>query len=140
MSTNAITIESLLAKARFQSTGIGSNLVLQHEWAEPLLTLHVSGASSDTLPDSFTSAVGQMFRVLKPRQAAVDLTECQSLPSVILAFLVYFQKTAEENGSEKVVLYGVNPRILTVIKMIGMLDFFIVQPDTAAMRAWFARA
>ncbi len=139
MSTNAITIEALLAKARFRSTGIGSNLELRLEWQDPLLLLRVTGASSDGLPDQFTNSVGQAFRTLKPKSAAVDLSACQSLPSVILAFLVFFQKNAEENGSSKVVLYGVNPRIQTVIKMIGMLDFFVLLPDEAAMRAWFAK-
>ena len=139
MSANAITIEALLAKARFHSTGIGSNLELRLEWQDPLLLLRVTGASSDGLPDQFTNAVGQAFRTLKPKSAAVDLSGCQSLPSVILAFLVFFQKNAEENGSSKVVLYGVNPRIQTVIKMIGMLDFFVLLPDEAAMRAWLAK-
>ncbi len=138
MSTNAITLDALLDKARFKSVGIGSNLVLEFTWEEPLLTLRVTGTSSDTLPDSFTAAVNNLLATLRPPQVAVDLSTCQSLPSVILAFLVYFQKTGEDHGASKVVLYGVNPRIQTVIKMIGMIDFFVIQPDLANTKAWFA--
>ena len=138
MSTDTINISTLLAKARFESSGIGSNLAISLAWQDPVLTLKIRGSSSDNLPDSFTSAVAQALRGIKPRRVAVDLTGSDSLPSVILAFLVFFQKTAEDQGSSKVVLYGVNQRIRTVIKMIGMLDFFVLQPDEAAMQAWFA--
>jgi anti-anti-sigma regulatory factor len=139
MSTDTISINTLLAKARFESSGIGSNLVIGLAWQEPVLTLKIRGSSSDNLPDSFTSAIAQALRGVKSRHVAVDLTGCDSLPSVILAFLVFFQKTAEEQGASKVVLYGVNQRIRTVIKMIGMLDFFVLQNDEAAMQAWFAK-
>ena len=140
MSTDSISIDTLISKARFESTGIGSNLVIGLAWQDPVLTLKIRGSSSDNLPDSFTSAVAQALRGLKARWVAVDLAGCDSLPSVILAFLVFFQKTAEEQGASKVVLFGVNQRIRTVIKMIGMLDFFVLQPDKAAMEAWFAKA
>ncbi len=135
MTTSPADLHSLLSRARFTSTGIGSNLSLHLEWSEPLLVLRVSGTSSDALPDAFTAAVATAIRTVRPARAAVDLTACQSLPSVILAFLVYFQKTFEEHGTGKVVLFGANPRILTVIKMIGMLDFFLLLPDEAAARS-----
>ena len=140
MSTDTISHHSLLEKARFHSTGIGSNLVIGMAWQNPILTLRIRGSSSDNLPESFTSAVAQVLRAIKARRVAVDLAGCDSLPSVILAFLVFFQKTAEDQGSSKVVLYGVNQRIRTVIKMIGMMDFFVLQPDEAAMQAWYAKS
>lgn len=139
MSTDSISIATLLAKARFESSGIGSNLIIGLAWQDPVLSLKIRGSSSDNLPDTFTSAVAQALRGIMARRVAVDLAGCDSLPSVILAFLVFFQKTAEEKGSSKVVLYGVNQRIRTVIKMVGMLDFFVLQPDEAAMQAWFAK-
>ena len=138
MSTDTISINSLLAKARFESSSIGSNLNIGLMWQDSVLTLKIRGSSSDNLPDTFTSAVAQALRGIKARQVAVDLAGSDSLPSVILAFLVFFQKTAEDHGSSKVVLYGVNQRIRTLIKMIGMLDFFVLQNDEAAMHAWFA--
>ncbi len=130
----------LLQKATYRSAGLGTNLTLRHELEDNCLRLKVSGSASDTLPETFTDAVTVLFKELRPARAAVDLTTCATLPSVILAFLVFWQKTAEECGCPKVVLYGVNPRILTMIKMIGMFDFFAVVTDEAAMRAWFAKA
>jgi ABC-type transporter Mla MlaB component len=129
----------LLQKATYRSVGLGTNLTLRHELQGDCLKLLVSGSASDTLPESFTDSVTALFTTVRPAQAAVDLTTCSTLPSVILAFLVFWQKTAEECGCPKVVLYGVNPRILTMIKMIGMFDFFAVVADDAAMRAWYAK-
>lgn len=143
MSTAPFPVEPndpLLAKARYHSVGIGTNLQVWLERKDNVLLLRITGTSSDTLPDSFTGAVEQVMQTLRPPYAAVDLSGSQSLPSVMLAFLVFFQKTAEANGAKKVVLYNANSRILTVIKMIGMLDFFVIKPDEAAMRAWFAQA
>ena len=138
MNSNATPIEDLLIRATYRSTGIGSTLHLHHTWRDNTVVVHITGASSEGLPESFTIAVGNLFAGLRPPFAAIDLSACASLPSVILAFLVYFQKTAGEHGTKKVVLYGANNRILTVIKMIGMLDFFVIQPNEAAMKSWCA--
>lgn len=128
----------LLAKATYRSSGIGTNLHMRLVRNAEVLVLHITGTSSDSLPESFTGAVEQVLVALRPKFAAIDLTGSQSLPSVILAFLVFFQKNAEANGAGKVILYGANPRILTVIKMIGMLDFFIIKKDEPAMRQHIA--
>ncbi len=130
----------LLAKATYHSSGIGTNLSIRLERSAGVLVLRIVGTSSDSLPETFTGAVEQVLRGMRPPFAAVDLMGSQSLPSVILAFLVFFQKNAELNGTRKVVLYGANSRILTVIKMIGMLDFFVIKPDEAAMRQHVADA
>jgi anti-anti-sigma regulatory factor len=128
---------ALLAQASHRSSGPGSNQVLECRFADDCLTLCVSGTSSDALPNRLAEGVAQAFKGLKPRRAAIDLTACQTLPSVVLAFLVYFQKTAEEHGVPKVVLFGVSPRVTTVLKMIGMADFFASVPDEAAMKSWY---
>ena len=136
MSHSNDSIDQLLAKAAYRSSGIGTNLHLHLARQDEVLVLHITGSSSDSLPESFTGAVEQVLVALRPKHAAVDLSSSQSLPSVILAFLVFFQKNAEANGAGKVVLFGANTRILTVIKMIGMLDFFIIKPDVDAMKAF----
>ena len=138
MSSPNPALDTLLTKARFQSTGLGSNLAMRFDWDGSVLTLRISGTSSDPLPDSFAHAVTNLARGVRPIHTAVDLSESQALPSVILAFLVFFQKTVEENGSDKVVMFAANPRIQTVIKMIGMLDFFVLKPDEASARAWMS--
>jgi len=136
MSNSNDSIDPLLAKAAYRSAGIGTNLHMYLERQAEVLVLHITGSSSDSLPEAFTGAVEQVLAALRPAHAAVDLSSSQSLPSVILAFLVFFQKNAETNGAGKVILFGANTRILTVIKMIGMLDFFIIKPDAAAMKAF----
>jgi len=62
----------------------------------------------------------------------------QSLPSVVLAYIVFFQKTAEESQVPKVVMYGVSPRVATLLKMIGMADFFAVVPKAEDVAGWYA--
>jgi anti-anti-sigma regulatory factor len=137
MSSATIVLDSLIAKASFQSIGLGSNLSLHFDWDGEVLILRIAGTSSDPLPDSFANAVTNLCRTIKTTHAAIDLTACQSLPSVILAFLVFFQKTVEEHGAGKVVMFAANPRIRTVIKMIGMQDFFSFEADEATTRrAW----
>ena len=136
MSTDDTLLPDLLGRASHRSATIGSNLSLHHSWRDGRLVVHISGSASDVLPEQFTQAVTNLFAHLRPTHAAIDLSACQSLPSVVLAFLVFYQKTATDHGGRKTVLYGANPRILTVIKMIGMLDFFVIKPDEAAMKAW----
>lgn len=126
-------LKALLAQATYHSAGIGTNLHMYLEPRAETLILHITGASSDSLPESFTGAVEQVLSNLRPRHVVVNLCGSMSLPSVILAFLVFFHKNSEANGSQKVILYGANMRILTVIKMIGMLDFFVIAADEAAM-------
>lgn len=138
MTGNATMIEDLLAKATYRSTGIGSSLHVYHTLRANTLVVHITGASTEGLLESFTGAVSNLFAAVRPKFAAIDLSACSSLPSVILAFLVFFQKTAGEHGTKKVVLYGANTRIMTVIKMIGMHEFFVFQPDAAAMQEWCA--
>lgn len=139
MNSNATPLEDLLKRTDYRSTGIGSNLRVFHTFRDNTLVVHVSGASSEGLLESFTTAVSSLFAGVRPQFAAIDLTACSSLPSVILAFLVFFQKTAGEHGAKKVVLFGANNRILTVIKLIGMQDFFIFQPTETAMKEWCAK-
>ena len=136
LQTAPDAIGHLLAKATYRSSGIGTNLHMRLERSAEVLVLHITGTSSDSLPESFTGAVEQVLVALRPKYAAVDLSGSQSLPSVILAFLVFYQKNAEANGAGKVILYGANTRILTVIKMIGMLDFFVIKPDEPALRQY----
>jgi anti-anti-sigma regulatory factor len=133
VETSNDPLRELLAQATYRSAGIGTNLYMHLEPRGDLLVLHISGTSSDSLPESFTGAVEQLLARLRPKHAVVDLTASLSLPSVVLAFLVFFHKNAEAQGSRKVILYGANTRILTVIKMIGMLDFFVIATDESAL-------
>ena len=137
MSAADPAVLEILNRASHRSTGIGSNQILSCRFDGTCLTLQVVGSSSDTLPDRLAQGVVEAFAALKPRRAAIDLSAVPSMPSVVLAFLVFFQKTAEEHGVPKVVLYGVSPRVMTLLKMIGMADFFVSVADEAAMRAWY---
>lgn len=130
-------IPALIKSATFTSSAMGGACSLHHDWRDGRLVLHVKGSTSTALPESFTDAVARIFAQLRPRQVAIDLSACASLHSVMLAFLVFFQKQADEHGAGKVVLYGVSPRITTMIKMIGMSDFFAVARDAAAVDEHF---
>lgn len=131
--------DALLRAASFSTTTHGSPCSLHHELRRDRLVLVVKGSTSTALPEAFTEAVVQLFSTLHPKHVSIDLSGCPSLHSVMLAFLVYFQKLAEEHGAGKVVLHGVNPRIATMIKMIGMSDFFVVVRDDAEADAHFLR-
>ncbi len=131
------SVAEVLSRASHRSTGFGTNQVLSCRLTDGCLTLRVEGSSSDALPDRLAQGVLEAFQILKPRRAAVDLSAVQTLPSVVLAFLVYFQKTADEHGVAKVLLFGVSPRVTTLLKMIGMADFFVTVADEAAVSAWY---
>jgi anti-anti-sigma regulatory factor len=138
MSAGDPSLTEILAKATFRSTGIGTNLVISWRYADDLLTMRIEGSSSDALPDRLAQSTAGLFAHLRPRRAAIDLTAVQSLPSVVLAYIVYFQKTAEETQVPKVVLYGVSPRVSTLLKMIGMADFFAVVPKADDVAGWYS--
>jgi anti-anti-sigma regulatory factor len=133
----ASSIDTQLAAAVFTTSSTSGPCVMRHVWRDNCLVLEIKGSSSTNFSDEFTDAVANLFRVLKPRRAAVDLSGTDHLPSVMLAFLVYFQKNAAEHGCAKVVLYGASARITTMIRMIGMADFFHNVPDADAAKAWF---
>lgn len=139
MADAGLDIPALIKSASFTSSAMSGACSLHHEWLDGRLVLHIKGSTSTALPETFTDAVSQLFRDLRPRQVAIDLSACASLHSVMLAFLVFFQKQADENGAGKVVLYAVSPRIATMIKMIGMSDFFVVAKDAAAVDEHFRR-
>lgn len=131
--------EQLLAKAVFSASSGHEACALRHELIDGCLYLRVRGTTTSTFPDQFTDAVSELFKAVRPPFAAVDLSACTNLPSVMLAFLVFFQKNAEENGARKVALFGVTPRIQTMIKMIGMAEFFSLVPDQAAVQELMRR-
>ncbi len=137
MSAGDPSLTEILAKAAFRSTGIGTNLVISWRYADELLTMRIEGSSSDALPDRLAQCTTGLFAHLRPRRAAIDLTAVQSLPSVVLAYIVFFQKTAEESQVPKVVLYGVSPRVSTLLKMIGMAEFFAVVPGADDVAGWY---
>lgn len=139
MADAGTDIPALIKSASFTSSAMSGACALHHEWLDGRLVLHIKGSTSTALPETFTDAVAHLFSALRPRQVAIDLSACASLHSVMLAFLVFFQKQADENGAGKVVLYAVSPRIATMIKMIGMSDFFIVVKDAAAVDEHFRR-
>jgi len=138
MSAGDPRLSEILAKATFRSTGIGTNLVISWKFDDGLLTMRVEGSSSDALPDRLAQSTSDLFAQVRPRRAAIDLSAVQSLPSVVLAYIVFFQKTAEESQVPKVVMYGVSPRVATLLKMIGMADFFAVVPKAEDVAGWYA--
>jgi anti-anti-sigma regulatory factor len=137
MDRAAPSLDDLIAKAAFTSPGIGNNLSLKMVNRSGAIQLVLSGASAGGLPDHALSNVVAVLVAAKNPRVAVDLHACPILPSVAIAFLVQFQKSADEAGASKVVLFGVSPRVTTLLGMIGMKDFFVIVPTEADMVAWF---
>lgn len=133
-------LDNRLRAAAFSTTTHGSPCSLHHEVRKGRLVLVVKGSTSTALPETFTESVEQLFAALRPQQVSIDLAACPNLHSVMLAFLVFFQKLAADHGAGKVVLHGVNPRISTMIKMIGMSEFFVVLRDEAEAESYFSRS
>jgi len=131
-------LAKLLHAATFSTSSHTGPCSLSHIWRDDCLHLVIKGSASTNFPDEFTDAVAQLFLELSPKRAAIDLSGTDHLPSVMLAFLVFFQKHAAEHGCPKVALYGANARITTMIRMIGMADFFHAVPTAADAQLWFA--
>jgi anti-anti-sigma regulatory factor len=140
MSTaTSASLDDLLAKAAFTSPGIGNNLTMRMAYRHQTVHLILGGTSAGGLPDHVATGVANVLKAAHSKRAAVDLSQCPMLPSVAIAFLVHYQKTAEENGAVKVLLYGVSQRIATLLGMIGLKDFFVIVPTEADMLAWYER-
>ena len=121
-----------------QATHLVSGCAMRHEIRDASLRLIIQGSTSSAIPDEFTNAISHLFAELKPKRAVIDLTACPHLASVMLALLVFYQKHAEEHGAGKVLILGANARIATMIRMIGMADFFTLVPDEKALSAALA--
>ena len=131
------TLDDLIARAQYTCPGLGNNLGIRMVLRGGVLQLVMSGASAGSIPEELNEQVSAVLRMAQAKRVAVDLSQCPVLPSVAIAFLVYFQKAAEDCGARKVVLYSVSPRIVTVLGMIGMRDFFVIVANEADMVRWF---
>ena len=122
-----------------QATHLVPGCAMRHEFRDACLRLIIQGSTSSAIPDEFTNAISRLFTELKPSRAVIDLTACPHLASVMLALLVFYQKHAEEHGAGKVLILGANPRIATMIRMIGMADFFTLVPDEKTLGVLLAQ-
>ncbi len=133
------SLDELIAKASFTSPGIGNNLTIRMAYRNQAVHLILGGTSAGGLPDHIAASVATVLKAAHSKRAAVDLSQCPMLPSVAIAFLVHYQKTAEEHGATRVLLYGVSQRIATLLGMIGLKDFFVIVPTESDMVAWYER-
>ncbi len=90
--------------------------------------LTVSGAPMREIPMDFQNRLHAAVRRLRPPVVFIDLKHCENVASSALAFLVHFHRQAVAAGTKRLVLVAPSPRVLTLIKLLGIVPMFEVQP------------
>jgi anti-anti-sigma regulatory factor len=132
--------DQLIREARFAGIAGDHRFAMSLEWRQDILHLVIEGAVTQALPDAFMNKVDQAVTALGRPPSAIDFTRCVHLSSMVLAYLVSFIKLTRQNASARIPVYGANARVQTLLKMVGLTDFFVMVPDAAAAAAHHAKA
>jgi len=133
------TQELLLRDARFAGIAGDHRFAMSLEWRQDILHLVIDGVNTQAVPDVFVAKVEAAVAALGKPRSAIDFTKCVHLSSMVLAYLVHFIKLTRQGPTGKLPVYGANARVQTLLKMVGLTDFFMVVPDAAAAAAYFAK-
>jgi anti-anti-sigma regulatory factor len=131
--------EQLLRDARFAGIAGDHRFAMSLEWRLDVLHLVIDGVNTQAVPDVFVAKVEAAVAALHKPPAAIDFTKCVHLSSMVLAYLVHFIKLTRQGTTGKLPVYGANARVQTLLKMVGLTDFFVVVPDAAGAAAYHAK-
>jgi len=132
------TEEELLAAATYQGLHQGQPFEVRLENRQPGLCLVLEGPVSTALPAATITAIQRAVAALPGRRAYADLSDCSYLGSGAIACLMEFLRLASPRGAGPVAVVNPHPRALTVLRMIGLSNFFITLADDEAVGTWMA--
>lgn len=90
------------------------------------------------LPTATMSAIQKALQSQPGSRGYADLSACTYLGSGAIACLMEFLRLVSSRVPGAVPLVNPHPRAMTVLRMLGLSNFFITQPDDAAVAKWFA--
>ncbi len=67
-----------------------------------------------------------------------DLSQCSYLGSGAIACLMEFLRLATPRGAGPVAMINPHARAMTVLRMLGLSNFFVALPDDTAAAKWMS--
>jgi anti-anti-sigma regulatory factor len=133
----APSADALLAQAQFQGLHQGQPFTVRLERRTPGLCLIFQGPVPAALPGTVMQAI-QKAIVAHPGIAAyADLSACTYLGSGAIACLMEYLRFVSPRAGGAMPVVNPHPRALTVLRMLGLSNFFVAQPDDLAVTRWF---
>ncbi len=130
--------EALIAAAQHKGLHQGQPYHVRIEVRPPGLCLVFQGPVPAAVPAATMTAIQRAVQAHPAQRAYVDLSMCSYLGSGAIACLMEFLRLASPRGAGPVAVVNPHPRAMTVLRMLGLNNFFVPQPDDAAVARWLA--
>lgn len=128
---------TLLSAARHSGLHQGQPYEVRLEGRGPGLCLVFDGPVPAALPLATMTAIQRAIHGNPGMRAYADLSRCSYLGSGAIACLMEFLRLVSPRGAGAVPVVNPHPRAQTVLRMLGLSNFFVPQPDDAAVERWF---
>lgn len=138
MSQPMADAADMFQAARHSGLHQGQPFEVRLERRAPGLCLVFAGPVPAALPLAAMTAIKNAIHATPGVRAYADLSACSYLGSGAIACLMEFLRIVSPRGSGAVPVVNPHPRALTVLRMLGLSNFFVPQADDAAVGRWFA--
>lgn len=128
----------LVNAARHSGLHQGQAYEVRLEIRPPGICLVFQGPVPAAVPIATISAMQRALQADPTVRAYADLSACSYLGSGAIACLMEFLRLASPRGAGPVAVVNPHARAMTVLRMLGLSNFFVPLPDDAAVARWLA--
>lgn len=130
--------DPLVSAARYSGLHQGQPFEVRLEVRPPGLCLVFAGPVPAALPAATMAAIQRAMQAQSDLRPYTDLSQCSYLGSGAIACLMEFLRQATPRGAGPVAMVNPHPRAMTVLRMLGLINFFVPLADDAAVGRWMA--
>ena len=127
----------LFQEARHNGLHQGQPFVVRLDERAAGLCLTFQGPVPAAIPSVAMAAIQRAILAHPGRHAYADLSACTYLGSGAIACLMEYLRIVSPRGAGPVPLVNPHARAMTVLRMLGLSNFFVPLPDDAAVAKWF---
>jgi len=130
--------DDLVKAARHSGLHQGQPYEVRLETRNPGLCLVFQGPVPAAVPAAAMTAIQRAVQAHADLRSYADLSQCSYLGSGAIACLMEFLRLASPRGAGPVAIVNPHPRAMTVLRMLGLSNFFVPLPDDPAVARWMA--
>ncbi|MEK7412283.1 MAG: hypothetical protein AAB263_03070 [Planctomycetota bacterium] len=131
--------QQLFEAARHRGLHQGQPFDVRLELRPAGLCLVFDGPVPVALPSATMTAIQKAIQAHTNAHAYVDLHACSYLGSGAIACLMEYLRFVSPRGLGSVPVVNPHARAITVLRMLGLANFFVPVADDAAAATWFAQ-
>ncbi len=128
----------LVAAARHSGLHQGQPYEVRLESRAPGLCLVFHGPVPAAAPAATMAAIQRAVQANPAVRTYVDLSRCSYLGSGAIACLMEFLRLSSPRGAGPIAMVSPHARAMTVLRMLGLSNFFVTQPDDEAVAKWMS--